>query len=69
MNNQQTELDNKVKNNSEKIRILMNEVRDKIEDYQCTSPTYEKYLIKKKIKSFWLRSIFNIEIKNDNVII
>ncbi len=52
MNNQQTELDNKVKNNSEKIRILMNEVRDKIEDYQCTSPTYEKYLIKKKIKSF-----------------
>ena len=55
MSNQQTELDNKANNNSEKIRILMNEIRNKIEDYQYTSPTYEKYLIKKKIESFWLR--------------
>lgn len=50
MENQQSE--NKIKNKSNEIRNLIAEIKDEIKYQQSISPSYEQYIIKKKIENF-----------------
>lgn len=52
MSNQQNKLHNKIKINSDKIRSLINEIENKIEDYQYIESFHKQHIIKKKIENF-----------------